>query len=120
MKTSINSLRNMHPKNKFLHTVFVLNHINDYCEENPETQDVIIRCGDGDVPCNSLFLAAISNMLKDYLKDIQNTYQEPLVLAPSLRIHEVNTFFRYDQVKSFCKENSFLIILGSIINGWLN
>ena len=87
--------RRMNPKKKFLHAVYVLNHINDYCQENPESQDVIIRCCDGDVPCNSLFLAAISNMLKGYLRDIEKTYQEPLVLAPSLRIQEVNTFFRY-------------------------
>ena len=87
--------RMMHPKKKFLHAVYVLNHINDYCQENPESQNVIIRCFDGDVPCNSLFLAAISNMLKGYLNEIEKTYQEPLIIASNLHIQEVNTFFRY-------------------------
>ena len=86
--------RRMNPKKKVVHAVFVLKHINDYCQENQESQDVIIRCCDGDVPCNSLFLAAISLMVRGYLKDIEHTSQEPLIIAPSLQTEEVHTFFR--------------------------
>ena len=87
--------RRMNPKKKVVHAVFVLKHINDYCQENQESQDVIIRCCDGDVPCNSLFLAAISLMVRGYLKDIEHTCREPLIIAPTLQTEEVNTFFRY-------------------------
>ena len=87
--------RRMNPKKKVVHAVFVLKHINDYCQENQESQDVIIRCCDGDVPCNSLFLAAISLMIRGYLKDIEHTCREPLIIAPTLQTAEVNTFFRY-------------------------
>ena len=86
--------RMMNPKKKFLHAVYVLNHINEYCQENPESQDVVIRCCDGDIPCNSLFLAAISQMLRGYLDEIEKTYKEPLVMAPSLHVQEVSTFFK--------------------------
>ena len=92
--------RMMNPKKKFLHAVYVLNHINDYCQENPESQDVIIRCYDGDVSCNSLFLAAISHMLRGYLKEIEQTFQEPLIIASSLHSQEVHTFFRYVKNKT--------------------
>ena len=85
----------MNPTKKFIHAVFVLNRISEHCEENPESQDVIIRCSDGNIPCNSLFLAAISPMLRGYLSAIETTYHEPLILAPDVRIHDVNTFFRY-------------------------
>ena len=85
----------MNPTKKFIHAVFVLNRINEHCEENPESQDVIIRCSDGNIPCNSLFLAAISPMLRGYLSAIETTYHEPLILAPDVRIHDVITFFRY-------------------------
>ena len=86
--------RPMNPKKKLVHAVHVLNSINDYCQENPESQDVVVRCCDGDIPCNSLFLAATSRMLRGYLKDTENTYKEPLVIAPSLYVQEVSTFFK--------------------------
>ena len=85
----------MNPTKKFIHAVFVLNRISEHCEENPESQDVIIRCSDGNIPSNSLFLAAISPMLRGYLSAIETTYHEPLILAPDVRIHDVTNFFRY-------------------------
>ena len=86
----------MNPKKKYLHAVYVLNRINTYCVENPESQDIVtIKCADGHVPCNSLFLAGTSQMLRDYLNEIEQTYKEPIIMAPDLCVQDVLIFFRY-------------------------
>ena len=82
----------MNPQKKYTHAVFVLKSIRD----NPESHDVVIRCCDGDVPCNSLFLAASSQMLQNYLHELENApNQEPLVIVPSLSVQDAGTFLRY-------------------------
>ena len=85
----------MNPKKKYIFAVYVLNRINTYCLENPECQDVVtIKCADGNVPCNALFLAGTSRMLRNYLSEIDQTYKEPLLIVPDLCVQDVLIFFR--------------------------
>lgn len=85
----------MEREKKYQHAQYLIGFLNNYSIQNPESQEVVISCGDVRIRTYSIILASASDFVRKLLLQLGDSEGDVVIIIPDLDPNSLETFLRY-------------------------